>query len=137
MSEAAISETVSKKRGRPEVFGAEGMSMVRMLYPELRSKRQQVAKGYELLAVGSLRRDNETVDGVDRIFNTADNTYRATVLEQLGRFKIETDCDDELIIEIARLLNTLFADDPMMTTREAVTRLRRARARQRGTEARQ
>lgn len=83
-------ETVSKKRGRPEVFVAGWVKLIRGLHPEIKTARGISAKCYECQAVGALKVDGVVVDGVSAIFS-ATNTYQATVLEQLGRLQLYGD----------------------------------------------
>ncbi len=116
---AAISETVSIKRGRPTVFAPSFMSVVGGLFPELRSKRQIVAKCYEVEAIDIL----QDTEGVDAIFNKTD-TYHATILEQLGRLKLDGIVSDDEIQNAAVWLSNKLKCDNQFTTRQAVKLLR-------------
>ncbi len=121
-------ETVSKKRGRPEAFDRGWVKVVRGLHPEIKTARGISAKCYECNAVRALHIDGVAVTGVSAIFDPITNVYRATVLEQLGRLKVENDWTDGGVLHIARTINQRFIDDPELTTRQAVAILKQARA---------
>lgn len=120
-------ETVSKKRGRPPKFDPEWVSFLRSLYPDLTTERQLIAKCYEITALGALKvSDGVLADGVANIVTTT-STYKATILEQLGRLKDETEIDDADILAAARWLSSRFDADPEFTVRKAVVLLRELR----------
>lgn len=121
-------ETVSKKRGRPEAIDPGWVKFVAGLHPELTSQRQIMAKCYECRAVGALNVDRVAIEGVSAIFDPNANVYRATVLEQLGRLKVENDWHDDDVRHIARIINQRFIETPELTARQAVAILKQARA---------
>src|SRR5690606_3208938 len=99
-------ETVSeKKRGRPSVFDREELANYKSLFPDITTHRGLVAKAYEIEAVGALTIEGtaETVPGVERIFGS--KIYKATILEHLGRYRIESDCPVEAVQQLARQCN--------------------------------
>ncbi len=117
-------ETVSKKRGRPEKFDPGWVKTIHGIYPELTSRRQVVAKCYESAALKSLKVANGVLaEGVANIVTTT-RTYKATILEHLGRLKIDTEVNDPDILTTARWLSARFDDDPQFTARKAVALLR-------------
>jgi hypothetical protein len=123
-----LSETVSEKPklGRPERFNAEWLAFLCGLYPDIKTRRGILAKAYECTAVGCLHKDHVPVEGIERIFSG--DTYAATILEQLGRLKCETNCPGEVIVRFARDLNAELVKDPAMTVRDAVETMQIVRA---------
>ncbi len=117
---ATISETVSKKRGRPEAFDPLWVRSMANMFPELRSKRQVIAKCYETRAFGVL----EGVDGVAAILDRATNTYHATILEQLGRLSVDGIVSDEEVIAAARWVSSMLQSEPTFMVRQAVALIR-------------
>lgn len=115
----SFTETVSKKRGRPAKFDPVWVSIIRGIYPELRSKRQIMAKCYEAAAVGILR----DASGVAAIFDKA-ATHHATILEQLGRIAKDGIAADSEVIAAAQWLSDKLKCDPEFTVRRAVALLR-------------
>jgi len=120
-------ETVSKKRGRPTIVDPARVRAVTFVFPGITTYRQRMAKWYEIGAVSALVVDHKAIGGIAEIFDLGRNTYRAGVLEQLGRLKFETDMDDADIRHIARLIAERFRNEPDLTTRQAVSILRQAR----------
>jgi hypothetical protein len=120
----SISETVSKRRGRPTAFDPSYLALLRPLYPDVRSERQLAAKAYEIEAVSAITKDGAAVDGVSSVF-TVTGIYRATILEQLGRLKAENGWADEDTIHLARLANDRLEDG--RSVREVVALLKLAR----------
>ena len=113
-----LSETVSKKRGRPEVFDRNFVKAIAGLYPDL-THRQVMAKCYETKAVGAI----EEASGVEKLFNMHGKPYMATALEQLGRLAVENDWEPAELLEIARIINRRIAQESL-TARQAVALLK-------------
>ena len=115
----AISETVSKKRGRPSVFDPAWVKIVASMWPDLRSKRQVVAKCYEVEALRIVK----DADGVDAIFDKA-ATYHATIMERLGRIAKDGIVTDAEVVAAAVWISDRLKSDPTFTVRQAVALLR-------------
>lgn len=115
-----FSATVSKKRGRPEAFDPVWVKSMASMFPELRSKRQVIAKCYETRAFGVI----EDAGGVAAILDRATNTYHATILEQLGRFKVDGLVSNDELIAAARWVSFRLQSEPTFTIRQAVALIR-------------
>lgn len=120
-------ETVSKKRGRPPAFDPKYISMLRPIYPHLRSDRQLIAKAYEVRGFAPLHNEGVVIEGVEQIVDLAISRHRSTILEHLGRLAIEGGFTADETCDIARIVNRRMADDGL-TVRQAVALLKMARA---------
>jgi hypothetical protein len=126
MSATAISETVSKKRGRPAAFDRAWINQIATVFPALTSDRQIQAKAYEVSALGAIGRATaDTFAGVEAIVKPC-GPHRATILEQLGRLQRENDLSDEDVLFFATELSKTITDTGI-TVRESVARLKGVR----------
>ncbi len=122
-------ETVSEnRRGRPARFDPAWVRMVKALHADIKTDRGIIGKCYECQAMRALQSDNGgLVQGIDGIVRTDSSVYRATVLEHLGRLKMESGVDDADIRAAAQWLSSRLNTVPAFTTRKAVELLRALR----------
>ena len=119
MMDAAISESVSKKRGRPRVFGDDQVAFVKgFLNPDVRTHRQRQNVLYRQRATAVIDDDIQCNWLWDRESNRrGDGVMKATILSELERIP-----DPDLLLTVARM-----ASKARWPTRKAVAAIRRVR----------
>ena len=123
MSESAVSERRSEKRGRPPVFAPEWRAMMRLQYPEVRTERGLTNRLYAIRALRVLVSAHQTGVSWEWICNPpeADAGRQAlpfTILNELGRF------ETRFVVEAAEELSRV---EPRPSPTEAAGRLRQWR----------
>ena len=102
------------KRGRPVFKHQDFLEQIRFLHPDVKTNRGMQNKGYEVLAVSSIK----DLSGVEQIF-TQEGTFRNSIMIELGRLE-----DPETIRTVARHINQRMKDEKLSIKQAAnITRL--------------
>jgi hypothetical protein len=125
MSDQALSERRSEKRGRPPVFTPEWRAMMRHQYPEVRTERGLTNRLYAIQALSLLIAAHQAGVSWEWICNPPEvdagrQALPFSLLNELGRF------DARLIVQVAEELSAV---RPRPSPTEAARLLRDARQR--------
>lgn len=126
MSDAAVSESVSRKQGRPRVLVEHAEAAFRKLFPEVRSRRSLQNRAYSSRALAVLAEVPEHRQRFRWLVGSDGNTLRMGALVELGRYR-----DEQSVLNLADAMCRAAAER-RLTTSEAAALVRRGRGR-RGT----
>ena len=109
------------KRGRPREYSEEALSMLRAIFPEIKTERGLQNKSCELRAFGLLKERGQEIDNLSFLIDDAKQTFKSTILIELGRFE-----DDDKLLSIAAEL-CLYAKTAKKTVHSWANLVRKAR----------
>ena len=102
------------KRGRPTFKHQGFLEELRLLYPDIKTRRGMQNKVYEIMAVSAIK----DICGVEQIF-TQEGTFRNSIMIELGRIE-----DPEAIRIVARHINKRMINGKLKVRQAAnITRL--------------
>jgi hypothetical protein len=123
MSDAAVSERISRKRGRPRVLVEHAEAAYRQLFPEVRSRRSLQNRAYSSHALAVLAGVPEHRQRFRWLVGSDGNTLRMGALVELGRYR-----DEQSILNLADAMCRAAAER-RLTTSEAAALVRSGRGR--------